>query len=761
MKPVFLVVSGETISVPELTIRKAKSLSLFLLSRLNPLARLVELKRSENTETVIFDVDVERAQHVVNGIRFEERIAVHFTSADSFYPEVHALRSDFPLALPHTNLRTYSRPVSICLYEAPYAEVKVGWTAQRFVEEIRGWLSRTAEGTLHQNDQDVEPFLPLSLPKIILPASVFELDATVKPEFFEIRSVKEAFDPVLIAVPLEAPPKDFGSPGGSVGFRFETPPLVHSAIRIQPQNFLQLAELLNSIGFDLVRGLRMEFRKLRDAGSLKPPITKCWPTLLVSVPHKRTAEGPIERIHLWAFVIAHEIAEVGEQLGLWEKSRMGTADLAYLLEVDDTQPIESLRVETYNPVVGLSPRTAATHNGLDRSARDFKGLIVGLGAVGGYLLMNLTKVAFGKWTLVDHDSLMPHNFAKHAAPPVYMGKPKAAVMEALANFYYEESRTTAIVDNILEPRSPQAIHEALRDASLILDCSASIAVARMLAHNQDLRGRCASIFLNPAGSDLVVFVESRDRRKNLVYLEMQYYRALVHTPELVNHLRAPAGRDRYARSCGDITSTIPNEVIEGHVCLASQYIQSVFEGSEAAIEIWQFHANLLTVTRTTIAVAEPLVFESEGWTIATDSLFLDRLRELRLGSLPDETGGILIGQIDVERKTIYVFDAIDSPSDSESSPLSYVRGTAGTKAALDVIHVRTAHQLTYVGEWHSHPEGYSPNPSKTDLEALRIHAQDRHRDGLPAAMFIIGHAGEPRVIVSPPDFPPSDETNGT
>jgi proteasome lid subunit RPN8/RPN11 len=45
--------------------------------------------------------------------------------------------------------------------------------------------------------------------------------------------------------------------------------------------------------------------------------------------------------------------------------------------------------------------------------------------------------------------------------------------------------------------------------------------------------------------------------------------------------------------------------------------------------------------------------------------------------------------------------------------------------------------LEYVGEWHSHPDGYTAAPSKDDMAALSTLSGVMSEDARPAVMFII------------------------
>src|SRR6185437_11537326 len=98
-------------------------------------------------------------------------------------------------------------------------------------------------------------------------------------------------------------------------------------------------------------------------------------------------------------------------------------------------------------------------------------------------------------------------------------------------------------------------------------------VARKLAYYDSTEKRRCSVFLNPSGSDLVLLCEDQERKSRLDWLEFQYYRELVNNDSLKSHFHWEHGRIRYARSCRDLTSDIPQGLIAMHSGIASQDLQ--------------------------------------------------------------------------------------------------------------------------------------------------------------------------------------------
>ena len=104
-------------------------------------------------------------------------------------------------------------------------------------------------------------------------------------------------------------------------------------------------------------------------------------------------------------------------------------------------------------------------------------------------------------------------------------------------------------------------------------------------------------------------------------------------------------------------------------------------------------------------------------------------------ALPNETGGILIGEYDVERVTAIVRSATGPPSDSVATPTTFRRGTRGLNRLLRSAWRRG---LYYLGEWHFHPEEH-PLASLPDIAQIFAFASSYEIKCPEPVMVIVGH----------------------
>jgi integrative and conjugative element protein (TIGR02256 family) len=124
--------------------------------------------------------------------------------------------------------------------------------------------------------------------------------------------------------------------------------------------------------------------------------------------------------------------------------------------------------------------------------------------------------------------------------------------------------------------------------------------------------------------------------------------------------------------------------------------------------------------------------------VVWDEGILDKLRWLRGEKLPQETGGALLGCWDLSRHLLYVVDVTGAPEDSIERATAFIRGSKDLPRWIAETSRLTGGSIEYVGEWHSHPDGYPTSPSNDDRNVFHWIEKHLSIDGLPPAMLIVG-----------------------
>ncbi|MGK7958841.1 MAG: ThiF family adenylyltransferase [Crocosphaera sp.] len=740
----YLNVSGNLISPEEITTPKAKDIIQFLESEYSQYSRFIECRKSENQEIVVLDVDVELVQRRVNDIRHVERVAITFYDNDLLMPEILVLRDDFP-AVPHINLRQDEFPRSLCLFDQPYSELKQRWTPFFLIERIREWLALTAKGTLHGEDQPLEPLLMSSGIPLIVPHDIFDQDESL--DSLELWGWENANGSIILAAHKLSRDTEFQGQK-YVAIITKAIPQKQGIIRKAPSNIEQLNEFLKIAGLDLIEKLHCKFKTwISDQAKLSSKLI-----IISYLPKLRDNNESIESADLWAFLTGETILKIGEDIGLWDVTKLQNQSCIHeyrpglLLSPDTNKKGQDVGLSILNPTFTLSRSKAAFLNGISHEVQQPKIVAVGVGALGSQVFINSVRSGYGYWTIIDKDYLLPHNLSRHELSGFEVGHPKAHTLSQYArSIIFDDNIAKPIMADVLKPgQMAEELSKSYHEADLIIDMSASIAVARHLTFNLASNARRISIFLNPLGTDLVILAEDVERAISMDHIEAQYYREIILQPCLENHLVTDQKSMRYALSCRDLTSQISHDFVSLHSSIASRMIKAISKNKEAFLGVWQIDSESLNVssfkkiTECFIKLESSTNYESREWEIFTYPSLIEKILSFRQEKLPNETGGVFIGSYDFERKNLYVVDTILSPSDSVEKRNSYIRGKNQLKGQIEKISKKTSGLLEYVGEWHSHPNNCRVEPSHEDKLLFDFLVEEMSNNSLPTFMAIVG-----------------------
>lgn len=724
---------GDVIQPDDLRVRKAQQFAEHLSQAAGrTLTRLHEVRRNTQSkgEAVVFSVLTERPQNLVHPIHREERLAAIFLEADEAPPEVVSLRPDFP-SVPHTNLRPQGHPISLCLYDQTYDVVKLTWTPSDFLQRIHFWLARTATGTLHGEDQPLEPLIAASPYRLVLPASFNTTNSKLKPKPFNLVRVEGAPGQFTLRAVYST---NAQHPTASIAAVYWCQPQTHGVIKHEPLNLQDLQDLCVPAGLDLTSEVQATIREW-FVHKPTPEVLSAQFVIILVLPKTRRGVTAVESIEIRAFLTGISVGELGRNLGLLDQHGKSAGMIIGKIAVPKSA-LQSTSVGVLQILHALSPKTAAQMNGTKPCESRIVG--VGMGTLGSQVFNNLARAGYGRWTVIDNDILLPHNCARHYLGDWAVGTNKARTMAEIGQLILSDpSFAQAIPADLLQPEGQAgAITAALKSAGVVLDFSASVAVSRHLAKSDNCP-RAISAFMTPKGNGLVVAAEDDQRKIRLDWLEMLHYRAVLNEPALKHSLQSNDSHLRYGNSCRDVSLELAQDDAGMWSGTASKSIRQIRETGGAALRIYFADPNGVT------SLIQPPIFAPRrlrlnDWTICIDEWLVAKLAQFRSSRLPNETGGVLLGAFDTHSRICQIIDALPSPPDSTEWPTTYIRGCEGLVARVVEIGQLTLGQVRYVGEWHSHPKGAAVRPSGDDLRAHEWLVGHIHQESLPGLMLIIG-----------------------
>lgn len=687
--------------------------------------KLIEVRRNQADQisVVILDVQPEVPSRPKVDIRASERIGIVFHDADDRHPQALALRDDFPQEVSHRNHCGYEDPVNLCLTDRSWPEIRGSWTPIWMVGRVRWWLAETARARLHRDGQALEPFVMATSVYLEVPPHL-RADVT-----YNIQApVGVASDHQRCYSLVEST-----SPRHQPTVRrhlliHQAKAIVHGRINKQPRTLRELCHLMGDTTGDDLRALLVhQLRAIPEKSRGEQAL------LFLRVPLLRSVGGDVAGYSDLAYLVPNSsITAIGISVAAWADPSHG------FFMGPPPSDWGSLGILPLNIVYRYDRVMATTLSG---HAEFPKTLLVGAGAIGSHTMLALARSGIAETTILDKDIILPHNLVRHVLGRSHVGRPKAV---ALAEYLHQELdvATRSLEADMLSLQEGQAaaICAELERVDLVLDCSASTVVSLRLTHHLTGKAtRYAACFLNPSGRDLVVMMESRDRRISVSDLEMHYLREIVTGSRLAGHLALLAETGvRYGRGCSDRSMVLASDVLSMFGGMAAAALRSSAVGAEGRLTVFRRMEDGGVAAVELDGLQSGLHVKAEEWTICVHAGVLAECRAARLQDLPRETGGVLVGRIDRDLRIMQVVANVPAPSDSLKSPTGFVRGRKGLRQAVDKLVVASAGQLTYLGEWHSHPAGSSVLPSSTDITAMCALREKLYSDGMPVLQVIFG-----------------------
>lgn len=724
----YQLIQGESIQPQNFVIARAKFIALAITNHKYVLATEFR-KRVDGAEIILVTFDVEIPQHSKNGISEKEDVAIIVHPADNNFPEVYALRPDFEFGLPHTNTKDDERPISLCVTEQLFCEVKHSFIPFEFIELIRNWFKFTAKNTLHTDNQPLEPFI-ISDGVVILP---------VKKNIFSNFTIESINNRGL----FKMIPGTKNS-GASFFISYTADIQKTGFIRKTPKTIKDIDEFIFINKVPISEKITAELNTCKNLFLDSPDVLNKRLVIGCLIPVKRNiADEKAEVDQILFFALKRTIVELGLHAEVWAQSPEGTI-VPLVGKSFIPKTIQEFEIETYTPIPDFDSNAAAAHNNLNVNNDHF--VIVGAGSLGSQVLSIYARTGFGHWTVIDHDNLLPHNLARHALNRDAVGFNKAEKLSEELNLLLDDKVFTPYNANFIDIAHDTLTLELLKKSTAIIDVSTSIAVARTLArdYQDSVAIRRISAFLNPKGKDLVVLSEDKKREHRLDFLEMEYYRFIYENSDLNDHLKFEnKSKVRYNRnSCREITSLINQADVLGLSAICAKAIRKSVESGKAKISIWRTNSEDDSISCFSKEPSKWHSTKKDNWKIYLCDELIVRIQKIRVDKIDSdgnkETGGVLLGSFDIERKIIYVFDTIKAPSDSKESSISFERGVEGVITEFEKYRNITDSQIQYIGEWHSHPKGFSTSPSTYDMELYEYLHNTLSKQGHPVLMAIVG-----------------------
>ncbi|WP_019995387.1 ThiF family adenylyltransferase [Aureimonas ureilytica] len=718
----------------EVLIPLAKAFVAFIEAECSDFARLRACHRTTppGVETVTFDLRIELPQRPVYAVHPTETVSVCFLADNRMAPFVAVGRQDFP-DTPHQLLTREGLPSALCIDDRPWEDVRGDYSGSELMIRIVNWFEKACEGRLHGADQPFDPFFAYDNGySVILRADAEAALAEGKDLTIGLAGVDSQC--LVVASRGEAQEAHGAFVLSFVDVVIE--PQRMTRMRRAPATLRQLADMLAKRGFDLIERLRRDARAW--AGSLGEDRGRTWQVcVFVSMPQVHPLTGEIGASLPMVFLVPASLGDIGVALGVLTtndtddgKDASHLPLLVPIVSIDGSDAIPVFMVPVHRELDAERATQLAGRRDFDRRHL----VMVGAGSLGSAVAEHLTREGQYRWTVIDDDTLLPHNMARHMLTLASCGRAKAPQLVGRLRSLRPDVGADAIVANVLHLGAEDPAAEAIDCADLVLDASASIAVSRWLSDREgDARRLCA--FFTPDGLSCVLMAEAADRTQRLRDVEATYLREVLVNPALAHHHR-PGQQMRHTGACRALTNTIPSSSVAVLAGLLAGALPGAASAPAASLRIWSRQPN---GDITSVGMeASCVCLETQGWRITVPESLVRELASKRAEALPNETGGPLVGLADHVARHIAIVHALPSPPDSIGTPAGFERGTRGLRRSIEDARARSGGQVRYLGEWHSHPSGHCASPSSVDVRQIQQLSLALSIDGLPAISLIVG-----------------------
>ena len=372
--------------------------------------------------------------------------------------------------------------------------------------------------------------------------------------------------------------------------------------------------------------------------------------------------------------------------------------------------------------------------------------ILGCGAIGSKIAFHLYRSGIPLITLVDNDTLLPHNIVRHALtsykPASFFADKVHAMANAMSDMFYGMGNCTKAINE----EAIQHLNKAKETYNIIVDATASVKV--MYGIDQiDFAPETKIIRVALSeGGDVGICYVAHGNHQPLADFYMEILRASISDDLIYKWLSSEKKNSmeniRIGEGCHSNTMRISDDTISAHAALMSSIIRHINEDTQnnqiiLSFANIDFHGSMTTHAITVEEYEQFSCHNALNWYIRIPNSLLKQIRiKAKIGG-NNETGGYLYGHIDYKRKTIYILNQF-TPSDSKGKKTTFRLGTSGVKDYRNNLSKRTINQVEYIGDWHSHPVS-SLEMSEKDISTSKHDVLPELRRGIGICVITNAH----------------------
>ena len=326
--------------------------------------------------------------------------------------------------------------------------------------------------------------------------------------------------------------------------------------------------------------------------------------------------------------------------------------------------------------------------------------LLGCGSLGSKIGLHLARNGNAPFLCVDNDVFLPHNNARHGLSSAYFANKAHLLAQSISSISNQQS----FVSN------KTATEMDFPQSRIIIDTTASLAVRSFLMSNKSLPP-ISSHGIYGGGKLGISLIEAAKKNVGLEELWATLYSRCLKNNWLRNIIFSEQKEHvSIGQGCGSHTVIMKDASLSLYASSMSLIVQHILENSlpehgEIVLTKIQNDIDLIS-ERIEIKGSKtvPSIIKKD-WNVRVMDHVLEKMEKQAIASGANETGGCLIGSVFLVPKSIIITDILPPPPDSILKPTIFVLGTEGLEQQIKNIERKTNGKITYLGTWHSHPQG--------------------------------------------------------
>ncbi|MDF1671838.1 ThiF family adenylyltransferase [Pseudophaeobacter sp. 1A16562] len=405
----------------------------------------------------------------------------------------------------------------------------------------------------------------------------------------------------------------------------------------------------------------------------------------------------------------------------------------YVIEfqsVDDLKPTSSaiVRLAGHRDSISIDVLRRTSHG--DPSSQWLSWSMLGCGSLGSKIAMHLARSGRAPISVIDNDTMEPHNYARHSCLPYSADLDSMFYSSKAGEFAHDVSKLAQETDGYrIDANTVLRTKELRRKLNLekskaILNTTASAVLRETLSYTDWAKGKTPRVMeaslmgdsdigffsvsgqsANPSSSDLMTefyhHLRSDDALRSKVMGQSADEIIIGQGCSSFSMIASDARLSMMAAPLAKLTS----DVLSGRYVDESGQFNIGHLQADGLSQNWESH----NVEPYTI-VKGPKMGALETRLARRVTIEIDAEIARKPGS---ETGGVLVGRFSAIGNVFQVVDTIPAPPDSRFSETEFILGTEGLSDQLAQLSKSSGNTLYALGTWHNHLA--STGPSATDF----------------------------------------------